>query len=41
MVKRRERRVGGCEKSIVQGMYMVEARNGGSAERLSLVSQKP
>ena len=30
MVKRRERRVGGCERSIVRRMYMVEARNGGS-----------
>ena len=27
MVKRRERRVGGCERSIVRRMYMVEARN--------------
>ena len=29
MVKRRERRVGGCERSIARRMNMVEARNGG------------
>lgn len=32
MVKRRESRVGGCERSIIRGMYLVEARN---EERLS------
>ena len=33
MVKRRERRDGGCVRSIFRGMYMLEARN--AADRSS------